>query len=97
MKNMGGNPFWMTIKSNLQMSDTVSDLLKSPNVSVEDLLLDDNAVQEIRNGNEKLLVFLSKKKNMKELLKFILEEPPADASHNRGHKLPFLVNDILGN
>ncbi|CAI2375846.1 unnamed protein product [Moneuplotes crassus] len=79
------------------MDDKLSDLLKSPDVTVEDLLLEDNTVQEIRNGNQKVIEFLLKKKNMKDLLSYILEEPPADASHNRGHKFPFMVSEIFGN
>ena len=32
---------------------------------------------------------------MKKLLDYIIEEPENDATHNRGHKFPFIVSDIL--
>lgn len=92
----GGNPFWMTIKSNFSMDDKIADIIKSPDATVEELLHEESTVQEIRNGNEKVIEFLLKKKNMRDLLRYILEEPPQDSSHERGHKFPFMVSEIFG-
>jgi hypothetical protein len=41
------------------------------------------------------MAFLTKKANLKKLLDYIIEEPDLDASHNRGHRHPFVVSDIL--
>ena len=32
---------------------------------------------------------------MKKLLEYIIEEPPANSTHKRGHKFPFVVSEIL--
>jgi hypothetical protein len=89
------NPFWMSIKSNFSLGESIEELLKTPNCSVEKLLEDESFAQECRSGNARLISFLSKKKNLKGLLKYIIEEPYEGVSHKRGHKYPFMVSDVL--
>jgi hypothetical protein len=47
----------------------------------------------MRNGNEKLMNYF-KRDRLKDLINFIIEMPTED-EHNRGHKFPFLVNEIF--
>lgn len=91
------NPFWMSIKSNFSLGESIEEVLKSPNWTIEKLLEDDSFAQECRSGNARLISFLSKKKNLKGLLKYIIEDPSEGVSHKRGHKYPFMVSDILWN
>ena len=94
-KDITSNPFWMSIKNNFNVGESIESILKSPECTVELLLEDDNFASECRSNHHKLISFLTKKKNMKKLLEYIIEEPSPEASHNRGHKFPFLVSDVL--
>lgn len=82
-------------ENKIPLGNYFEEMLKDPAVTVADLIEEDSFFQEYKAGNARLLKFLSKKKNMKDLLSYILEEPPADASHNRGHKYPFMISDLL--
>ena len=95
LQGSGPNPFWMSIKNNFSLGESVEQLLKSPECSVEALIADDNFMQECKSGNSNLMSFLSKKKNLNKLLEYIIKEPEEGASHNRGHRYPFIVSDIL--
>lgn len=95
IRDIGQNPFWMSMKSNFSSADSIEELLKSPDWSVDALLADDNFVQECRSNNAKLINFLCKKPNLKRLLEFIIVEPDSEANHNRGHKFPFIVSEVL--
>ena len=45
-RELNSNPFWMSIKNNFSLGESIEELLKSPDCSVENLLEDDNFVQE---------------------------------------------------
>lgn len=94
-RDISSNPFWMTIKNNFDTRKSIEGLLKLPDCTVEMLLEDDNFASECRSNHHKLISFLRKKKNLKKLLEYIIEEPDNEASHDRGHKYPFLVSDVL--
>ena len=95
LRDIDQNPFWMAMKSNFNAGESIDSLLKSPNVTVEGLVEHESFVSECKSNNIKLIEFLWKKKNLKQLLKFIIEEPPEGCSHTRGHKLPFVVSEVL--
>lgn len=46
LKDLGSNPFWMSIKNNFSVGESIEKKLKEPNCSVENLLEDDSFVQE---------------------------------------------------
>lgn len=54
---------------------------------------DDDIIQEFRNGNEKLLNYF-KRDRLKQLIDYITVMPEED-DHRKGHKFPFLVNEIF--
>ena len=93
-REMNQNPFWMSIKNNFPSGNTLDEFLKKPNVTVEDLLEADFMVSDYVRSQE-AIYFMSKKKNLKKLLEYIIEEPPENATHKRGHKFPFMVHELL--
>lgn len=93
-REISQNPFWMSIKNNFPSGSSIEEFLKKPGVTVEDLLEADFMVSDYVRSQE-VIYFLSKKKNLKRLLEYIIEEPPMDANHKRGHKFPFMVHEIL--
>ncbi len=76
-----------------QPSASIETLLAKEGCTVDDLLDDDDIIQEFRNGNEKLLNYFKRDK-LKELIDFITVMPDED-DQKRGHKFPFLVNEIF--
>ena len=95
LREFDQNPFWMAMKSNYSGGESIDSLLKSSTLVVESLVEHESFVSEWKSNNIKLLEFLWKKKNLKQLLELIIEEPPEGWSHTRGHKLPFVVSEVL--
>lgn len=77
-----------------QPSQSIENLLaKKDQCTIEELLDDDDIIQEMRNGNEKLLKFL-KRDRVKSLIDYITKMPEED-DHKKGHKFPFVVNELF--
>jgi len=54
---------------------------------------DEDIIQEMRNGNDKLIKFL-KRDRVKRLIDYITKMPESD-DHKKGHKFPFIVNELF--
>ena len=67
--------------------------LDDPNSTLEDLLVEEELIQELKNQNQKLLKFLSKDK-IKSLINYIIKEPKED-DQLKGHKFPFVASELL--
>ena len=67
--------------------------LDDPNSTLEDLLVEEELIQELKNQNSKLLKFLSKDK-IKSLINYIIIEPKED-DQLKGHKFPFVASELL--
>ena len=67
--------------------------LDDPNSTLEDLLVEEELIQELKNQNQKLLKFLSKDK-IKSLINYIIKEPTED-DQLKGHKFPFVASELL--
>ena len=67
--------------------------LDDPNSTLEDLLVEEELIQELKNQNQKLLKFLSKDK-IKSLINYIIIEPKED-DQLKGHKFPFVASELL--
>merc|ERR1719158_812744 len=65
-------------------------------VSIDSLLGKDDLIQEYRDAlNTKLRKWLCQKAVLTQCLEYILTEPPKDASHDRAHKYPFVISELL--
>ena len=71
----------------------VEKKLDNPNSTLEDLLIEEEIIQELKNQNPKLLKFFSKDK-IKSLINYIIIEPKED-DQLKGHKFPFIASELL--
>ena len=81
------------IKNTESNINSIEKKLNSPNTTLEDLLIEDDLLSEIRNQNQKLIEFFDKDK-IKSLVNYIIKEPKED-NELIGHKFPFVASEIL--
>lgn len=86
-----GSNFWSSFKQ--QPSESIENLLKQPECKLEELLDDGDLLQECKNGNKNLIKYLDREK-VKQLIDLITVMPETD-EHNRGHKYPFVANEVF--
>ncbi len=83
------------IGSNYRFSSRSSiEKLLDDDCTLEMFLNDGDVIQECKFGNSKVIDYLDRSK-VATLLDFIIEMPPEDASHERGHKFPFVASEIF--
>jgi hypothetical protein len=91
--------FWNNLRS-YRNSQAFDELLSKPEVTLEQVLDDEDVVQEMKNQNPKLIAlyplpsFTSAR--LQDLLGLLVVEPPEDADYRRGHKHPFLAAELIG-
>ena len=71
----------------------VEKKLDNPDTTLEDLLVEEELIQELKNQNPKLLKFFSKDR-IKSLVNYIIIEPTED-DQLKGHKFPFVSSELL--
>jgi hypothetical protein len=86
-----GSNFWSSFKS--QPSESIEKLLSKSDCRIEELLDDSDLLQECKNSNKNLVKYLDREK-IKQLIDFITVMPEED-EHKRGHKYPFLANEVF--
>jgi hypothetical protein len=86
-----GSNFWSSFKA--QPSESIEKLLAKDDCQLEELLDDSDLLQECKNNNKNLVKYLNREK-IKELIDLITVMPETD-EHNRGHKYPFLANEVF--
>ena len=64
------------------------------NISLEEILSDDTLIDEIGNHNIIILKYLNKDK-IKQMIDYIIKEPPTDSSHDKGYKFPWVCSQIF--
>lgn len=86
-----GSNFWSSFKA--QPSESIEKLLAKDDCQLEELLEDSDLLQECKNSNKNLIKYLNREK-IRELIDLITVMPETD-EHNRGHKYPFLANEVF--
>lgn len=86
-----GSNFWSSFKS--QPSESIEKLLSKSDCRIEDLLDDSDLLQECKNSNKNLIKYLDREK-IKQLIDLITVMPEED-EHKRGHKYPFIANEVF--
>ena len=64
------------------------------NASLEDILSEETVIDELESQNKYLIEFLDKEK-IKQMIDYIIKEPPSDASHDKGHKFPWICSKLF--
>ncbi|XP_069804488.1 serine/threonine-protein phosphatase 6 regulatory subunit 1 isoform X2 [Dendropsophus ebraccatus] len=84
--------FW---KFDLHTSSHVDTLLERENVTLFELLDEEDVLQECKVVNRKLVEFLIQPQHMEELVTCITQEPPSDMDEKLRYKYPSVSCEIL--
>ncbi|XP_066463849.1 serine/threonine-protein phosphatase 6 regulatory subunit 1 isoform X2 [Eleutherodactylus coqui] len=84
--------FW---KFDLHTSSHVDTLLERENVTLFELLDEEDVLQECKVVNRKLVEFLVQPQHMEELVTCITQEPPSDMEEKLRYKYPSVSCEIL--
>ncbi|KAH9505634.1 Serine/threonine-protein phosphatase 6 regulatory subunit 3 [Bulinus truncatus] len=84
--------FW---KFNLLTSSHIDTLLDKEDVTLRELMDEDDILQECKAQNRKLVEFLSQQENMEEMVKLITVDPPLDVDEKIRFKYPNTACELL--
>ena len=82
-------------KNKLKLSGEINKKInENPNLSLEDILSEETLLDEIQSKNELLYNYLNKER-IKQMINYIIKEPPSDSSYDKGHKFPWICSQIF--
>ncbi|XP_008314194.1 serine/threonine-protein phosphatase 6 regulatory subunit 2-like [Cynoglossus semilaevis] len=84
--------FW---KFDLHTTSHIDQLLDREDVTLRELMEEDDVLQECKAQNRRLLLFLSQDYCMQELVSLITTEPPADLEERSRFKFPNIACELL--
>ncbi|XP_051512084.1 serine/threonine-protein phosphatase 6 regulatory subunit 2-like isoform X2 [Myxocyprinus asiaticus] len=84
--------FW---KFDLHNSSQVEKLLEKEDVTLQELLDEEDVLQECKAQNQRLLLFLTRDSSMLELLNLITHEPPTDREEKLRYKYANTACELL--
>uniref|UniRef100_A0A673KRT6 Serine/threonine-protein phosphatase 6 regulatory subunit 2-like n=1 Tax=Sinocyclocheilus rhinocerous TaxID=307959 RepID=A0A673KRT6_9TELE len=84
--------FW---KFDLHNSSQIEKLLEKEDVTLQELLDEEDVLQECKAQNQRLLLFLTRDSSMLELLNLITHEPPADREEKLRYKYANVACELL--
>lgn len=84
--------FW---KFNLHNSSQVEKLLEREDVTLQELLDEEDVLQECKAQNQRLLLFLTQDSSILELLNLITHEPPTDREEKLRYKYANVACELL--
>ncbi|KAK1277769.1 hypothetical protein QJS04_geneDACA022169 [Acorus gramineus] len=85
--------FWRM--TGLTTASPVETILDKENYTLEELLDEDEIIQECKALNARLINFLRERAQVEQLIRYIVEEAPADAEKKRVFKFPFIACEIF--
>jgi len=84
--------FW---KFNILTSSKIDSLLEKEDITLKELMEEDDILQECKSQNKKLVEFLTKKESMEELMNLIVKEPIDDEDEKVRYKYPNIACELL--
>uniref|UniRef100_A0A8B9FV82 Serine/threonine-protein phosphatase 6 regulatory subunit 3 n=1 Tax=Amazona collaria TaxID=241587 RepID=A0A8B9FV82_9PSIT len=84
--------FW---KFDLHSSSHIDTLLEREDVTLKELMDEEDVLQECKAQNRKLIDFLLKLECLEDLVSFIIEEPPQDMDEQIRYKYPNISCELL--
>ncbi|XP_057763885.1 uncharacterized protein LOC130985117 [Salvia miltiorrhiza] len=85
--------FWRM--AGLSTASPVETILDKDDFTLEELLDEDEIIQECKALNGRLINFLRERAKVKQLVQYIVEEPPEGAEKERTFKFPFVACEIF--
>uniref|UniRef100_A0A8C1AHA3 Protein phosphatase 6, regulatory subunit 2b n=1 Tax=Cyprinus carpio carpio TaxID=630221 RepID=A0A8C1AHA3_CYPCA len=92
LQNAAAVMFW---KFDLHNSSQIEKLLEKEDVTLQELLDEEDVLQECKAQNQRLLLFLSRDSSMLDLLNLITHEPPADREERLRYKFANVACELL--
>ena len=78
-----------------KLSGEIDKLInQNPNISLEEVLAEDTIIDELQSQNKILIKYLNKEK-VKQMIDYIIKEPPSDSNHNKGYKFPWVCSQLF--
>ncbi|KAF3822344.1 hypothetical protein GH733_007718 [Mirounga leonina] len=90
--NVHTSMFW---KFDLHSSSHIDTLLEREDVTLKELMDEEDVLQECKAQNRKLIEFLLKAECLEDLVSFIIEEPPQDMDEKIRYKYPNISCELL--
>uniref|UniRef100_A0A8C7PL89 Protein phosphatase 6 regulatory subunit 2 n=1 Tax=Oncorhynchus mykiss TaxID=8022 RepID=A0A8C7PL89_ONCMY len=90
--SLSATMFW---KFDLHTTSHIDQLLDREDVTLRELMEEDDVLQECKAQNRRLLLFLSQDHCMTELVNLITTEPPADLEEKSRFKFPNIACELL--
>ncbi|KAK8562293.1 hypothetical protein V6N12_010377 [Hibiscus sabdariffa] len=81
--------------TSLSASSPVESILEKENFTLEELLEEEEIIQECKALNSRLINFLQDRAQVKQLLRYVVEEPPENADSKLAFKFPFIACEIF--
>ena len=82
-------------KKKLVLNGEIDKKLKeNKNLPLEDILSEDTIIDEIENKNKLLYEYFNKEK-IKQMIDYIIKQPPLNSSHDKGYKFPWVCSQIF--
>ncbi|KAK8697920.1 hypothetical protein V6N13_114052 [Hibiscus sabdariffa] len=85
--------FWKL--TSLSASSPVGSILEKENFTLEELLEEEEIIQECKALNSQLINFLRDRAQVKQLLRYVVEEPLEDADSKLAFNFPFIACEIF--
>ncbi len=82
-------------KKKSKLFGDIDRMIKQNNdIPLDDILSEDAVVDELQNQNETLIKYLNKER-VKQMIDYIIIEPPADSTQKRGYKFPWICSQLF--
>ena len=82
-------------KKNLRSSGIIEKKITENNsIPLEEILSEETVIEELQSGNKILVKYLNKEK-VKQMIDYIIKEPPDDTNFEKGHKYPWICSQLF--
>ena len=82
-------------KRKTQLSGVIEKKInENKNIPLEEILSEDTVIDELQNHNQILINYLTKEK-IKQMIDYIIKEPPDDTNYDKGHKFPWICSQLF--
>ena len=82
-------------KKNLRSSGIIEKKITENNsIPLEEILSEETVIEELQSGNKILVKYLNKEK-VKQMIDYIIKEPPDDTNFEKGHKYPWICCQLF--
>ena len=91
LRNIG----FINHKKSIQSQGIIEKKIKENNsIPLEEILSEESVIDELHMGNKILIQYLNKER-VKQMIDYIIKEPPDDTNYEKGHKFPWICSQLF--